>query len=86
MIVNVENPVFLKRGEINEQYRDCWVLIQSDNPETTEDGRVIAYSNGLDEDKDYDELLNLFALELNGKGRLLFAGIEGGENLHVVLD
>jgi hypothetical protein len=86
MIVNVENPVFLQRQEINKQYQDRWVLIQSDNPESSEDGCVIAYSNGLDEDKDYDELLNRFALELNGKGRILFAGIEGGENLHVVLD
>jgi len=82
MIHVVDQPYFIPRNEVDEQFEGKFVLLAY-NSEDTERCLVAAYSDGNpeNEDKDYEYLFEVLRNQYNGNGIIVFGYVHDGSEL-----
>jgi len=82
MIHVVEQPYFIPRNDIDEQFEGKYVLLAY-NSENTESGLLVAYSDGnpATENEDYESLFETLQAQYNGNGIIVFGYVYDGSEL-----
>ena len=82
MIHVIEQPYFIPRNEVDEQFEGRTVLLAY-NSDNTESGLLVAYSDGNDENLNEDRkaLLEILRLRYKGRGKIVSGYIHDGSEL-----